>query len=109
MSIESLMEHPLTIKRVVAVSNGKGGFTNSLQAIATIQGRAWPMKQSDWNQAGRHEARLTHAIIFPPGTDIRVEDWVEYGGVDYEVHIGPYTPSKPIYTKVFAERLQPNV
>lgn len=105
-NIGHLLIHSVDITRSTTVSNGRGGFTKAQTSQGVVMGRVWPVTQKDLLMVGQEQARVTHAIIFQPGTDVRIADELLFETRKFVVRVRNITPSVPIYRKVLAEEIQ---
>ena len=105
-NIGHLLVHSIEIKRPSRVPDGQGGFTETLATAATVLGRIWPASKMDRELAGQTEATVTHAVIFPTGTDVRIEDTLVFDSRTFTVKVREITPSIPIYHKTLPEEIQ---
>lgn len=107
-NIGHLMVHRIEIKRSVPVKNNRGGFTKTLVSQGFVKGRFWPVRPVDMRVGAQDQARVTHATIFQPGTDVRISDQLVFDGRTFEVRVRQVTPSIDIYRKVLSEEVQIN-
>ncbi len=107
-NIGHLLIHSIDITRSVPVKTGRGGFTKTFVSQKKVLGRVWPVTQKDLMVGQQDQARVTHAIIFQPGVDIKIDDRLVFDGRTFDVRIREITPSIPIYHKVLAEEIQVN-
>ena len=107
-NIGHLLVHRIDITRSTRVSTGRGGFTKTQTSQGVVQGRVWPVRSKDLVMVGQEQARVTHAILFPKDTVVRVGDELLFDNRKFVVRIPEITPSIPIYHKVLAEEIQIN-
>lgn len=107
-NIGHLLIHSIDITRSGTVPNGKGGFTKTQVSQGVVRGRVWPVNQKDLMMVGQEQARVTHSVIFQPGTDVKIADELLFEGRKFVVRVRNITPSIPIYKKVLAEEIQIN-
>ncbi len=105
-NIGHLMVHRIEIKRSEPVKNNRGGFTKTLVSKGIVQGRMWPVRQKDLMAGAQDQARVTHATVFQPGTDVRIADQLVFDGRTFTVRVRQVTPSIDIYRKVLSEEIQ---
>jgi len=105
-NIGHLMVHSIQIQRSEPVKNNRGGFSKVFVTKATVPGRVWPLRNMHMMVGAQDQARVTHAMIFQPGTDVRISDRLVFDGRTFEVRIREVTPSIPIYHKVLSEEVQ---
>jgi len=105
-NIGHLLIHSVDITRSTRVKNNRGGFTKTQTSVKVVNGRVWPVTQKDLVMVGQEQARVTHAIIFQPGTDVRIADELLFDKRKFVVRVRNITPSIPIYRKVLAEEIQ---
>jgi SPP1 family predicted phage head-tail adaptor len=102
------MVHSIQIQRSVPVKNDHGGFTQAFVTQATVTGRMWPVRNKDLMVGMQDQARVTHATIFQPGTDVRIDDRLIFEGRQFDVKVRHVQPSINIYRKVLSEEIQIN-
>lgn len=102
------MVHSIEIQRSVPVKNNRGGFTKTFIKQETVRGRMWPVRPQDMMAGMQDQARVTHATIFQPGTDIRIDDRLIFEGRQFDVRVRHIQPSINIYRKVLSEEIQIN-
>lgn len=107
-NIGHLLIHSIDITRSTRVKNNRGGFTKTQTSVGKVKGRVWPVTQKDLLMVGQEQARVTHSIIFQPGTDVKIADELLFDGRKFAVRVRNITPSIPIYRKVLAEEIQIN-
>lgn len=105
-SPQHLFIHSLELFRDVPESDGKGGWTEKLQSQVKVRGRVWPAAGRDLIVAGQAQAQVTHAVVFPYGTDVKVGDVWQHGGKQYEVVIADLSPSVKAFGKCLAKEVQ---
>ncbi len=105
-NIGHLLVHSIQIQRPSRVADGQGGFTETLATAATVLGRVWPASKLDRELAGQNEATVTHAVIFPTGTDVRIDDTLVFDSRTFTVKVREITPSVAVYHKALAEEIQ---
>ena len=102
------MVHSIDITRSTRVKNNRGGWTKTQASQGVVIGRMWPVTQKDLTAVGQSQAKVTHAVIFQPGTDVRIDDELLRDGRKFIVRVRQVTPSIEIYHKVLAEEIQIN-
>ncbi len=107
-NIGHLLIHSVDITRSTTVPNGRGGFTKTQASQGVVRGRVWPVNQKDLLMVGQEQARVTHSVVFQPGTDVRIADELLFDSRKFVVRVREITPSIPIYHKVLAEEIQIN-
>lgn len=107
-NIGHLLIHSVDITRSTTTPNGRGGFTKTQTSIKVVRGRVWPVNQKDLVMLGQSQAKVTHSVIFQPGTDVRTDDELLFDSRKFIVRVREITPSIPIYHKVLAEEIQIN-
>jgi SPP1 family predicted phage head-tail adaptor len=107
-NIGHLMVHSIQIQRSVPVKNDHGGWTKAFVTQSTVQGRFWPVRNKDLMVGMQDQARVTHATIFQPGTDVRIDDRLLFDGRQFDVKVRHIQPSINIYRKVLSEEIQIN-
>jgi len=107
-NIGHLLIHRIDITRSTRAKTGKGGFTKTQVSQGIVRGRIWPVTQKDLMVGAQEQARVTHAVIFQPSTDVRVADELVFDSRKFVVRVPNITPSIPIYRKVLAEEIQIN-
>lgn len=107
-NIGHLLIHSVDITRATRVKNNRGGFTKTQTSQGKVKGRVWPVTQKDLMMVGQEQARVTHSVIFQPGTDVRIADELLFDNRKFVVRVRNITPSIPIYRKVLAEEIQIN-
>lgn len=105
-NIGHLLVHSIDIQRSTPVDDGQGGFEEAFASVEVTNGRVWPASHKDLMLAGQNQSRVTHAVLFPPNTDVRIDDQLVFDGRQFTVKIREITPSIPIYHKVLAEEIQ---
>jgi hypothetical protein len=105
-NISHLFTHTTTLRRNVPTSDGHGGYKEALTTVETLQGRLWPATERDMQLAGQNEARVTHAWVAPPYTDVRVDDVLVINGRTFQVRVPHLEPSVNIYRKCLVEEVQ---
>ena len=105
VSITHLLNRSCSIRRQSLVSNGQGGFSNSLSEVAAPKGRRVPASESERLIAGREEALVTHVWYFDKGVDVRVRDVLVSSPYTDEV-VGSLPPSVPDFVKVAVKEIQ---
>lgn len=75
------------IQRTTLASDGSGGFTNSWDTLATVNGRIYPAMQTvqEIVAEGRIGEVVRWMIALPPGQDVTEKDRIAANGVTYEV------------------------
>lgn len=101
-----LFIHELVHKRKSRVSNGRGGFTETLETIATIQGRVTPSRKREADVGSKKKARLTHLVYLEPGSDIRINDEIYFGDRRFRALVISVIPSIAVYYQVLVEEVQ---
>ena len=107
-NIGHLLIHSVDITRSTRVKNNRGGFTKTQKSVKVVRGRVWPVNQKDMAVGAQDQARVTHSVIFQPGTDVRISDELLFDGRKFVVRVREITPSIAIYHKVLAEEIQIN-
>lgn len=105
-NIGHLLVHSIDIQRSVGVDDGQGGTVETFVSQKVTNGRVWPATFKDMQLAGQNQARVTHAVVFQPGTDVRIDDRLIFDSRQFDVKVREVTPSIPIYHKVLAEEIQ---
>ena len=107
-SIAHLMNRSVTVQRVGTTSDGQGGFTESLSAVAALaglKGRRQPAGSRDRIVAGREETEVTHVWYFDGAPDVKVRDVLLSGSNKDEV-LALVPPSEPDHLKALAKEFQ---
>ncbi len=107
-NIGHLLVHTVDITRATRVKTGSGGWTKTQVSQGKVKGRMWPVTHKDMMMLGQSQAKVTHAVIFQPGTDVRTDDELLRDGRKFIVRVRQITPSIEIYRKVLAEEIQIN-
>jgi len=107
-NIGHLLVHSVDITRSTRVKNNRGGWTKTQVSQGKVRGRVWPINQKDLMVGQQDQARVTHSVIFKPGTDVKIADELLFDGRKFVVRVREITPSIPIYHKVLAEEIQIN-
>jgi hypothetical protein len=105
-SIGHLLIHSLDIQRSAPVDNGHGGFDEVYSSAAVVIGRVNPVTAKDLAVLGKEESRVSHAIYFDAGVDVRIGDKIIFGARTFHVRVKRIEPSIPIYHKVMVEEIQ---
>lgn len=106
-TISHLLIHSLTQQRKVRMPDGKGGFLEDYEILATMSGRINPAGPRELEIAQQKQAEVTHYIYLEPGTDVGVNDQFVYGIRTFRVTIpSADVPSIPIYKKVYTVEIQ---
>ncbi len=105
-NIGHLLVHSIDIQRSTPVDDGQGGFKDAFISVKKLNGRVWPASSRDMMLAGQNQSRVTHAVIFPTDTDVRIDDQLIFDSRTFTVKVREITPSIPIYHKVLAEEIQ---
>jgi SPP1 family predicted phage head-tail adaptor len=105
-NIGHLLIHSIDIQRSTPIDDGQGGSEEVFQSVGVVRGRVWPANHKDLMVAGQDQSRVTHAVIFKPGTDVRIDDQLVFDSRQFNVKVREITPSIPIYHKVLAEEIQ---
>lgn len=105
-NIGHLLIHSIDIQRSTPIDDGQGGSKQVFQSVGVVKGRVWPANSKDMMVAGQNQSRVTHAVIFNPGTDVRIDDQLVFDSRLFDVKVREITPSIPIYHKVLAEEIQ---
>lgn len=105
-NIGHLLVHKIDITRSTRVKTGRGGWTKTQVSQGIVNGRMWPVTQRDMMMIGQSQAKVTHAVIFQPGTDVRMDDELLRDGRKFIVRVRQITSSIEIYHKVLAEEIQ---
>ena len=107
-NIGHLLVHTIDITRSTRVKTGRGGWTKTQASQGVVNGRVWPVRHKDMMVGAQDQARVTHAVLFQPGTDVRIADELLFDSRKFVVRVREVTPSIPIYHKVLAEEIQIN-
>ena len=105
VGISHLLNADVAVRRQVPVEDGQGGFSNTLQTVATIKGRRNPASYRDRLAAGREEAQVTHVWFCDPGSGIRMRDVLVSNGVQYDV-LASMPPSANDFEKWAVKEIQ---
>ena len=104
--ISHLLNADLVQKRKVRVSNGKGGFEESLETLRTVRGRIVPSRRFSVLLAQQRKGRQTHEIFLEPDSEVLVNDEFVFGDRSFRVLVPIVRPSVNIYQLVLTEEIQ---
>lgn len=85
--IARLLDRPLRLERPEPVPDGRGGWIEGWAPAGESRGRLAPLSGRDVTAAGRAEARVTHALYLPPGSEARPGDRVVVGARVFRVAV----------------------
>lgn len=103
----SLFTRPLDLWRPSAVSDGRGGRTETLTQVGdtALLGKVDQPSPVEVYAAAQNGITLTHAVYFDGVTDVRRGDELRGDGEVFRVE-SVVSPSTPVYTKAMCERTQ---
>lgn len=82
---QSLLNHEFSVSRLSRVSDGQGGWTESLVPAGTLRGRMRPASSQEREAAALAERQISHVLYTLAGADIQRGDTVTLGALSVQV------------------------
>lgn len=82
---EAIMTETVFIQRLSRISDGAGGWTEVWQSVAQTKGRVATEGGNEVEKGGRITATIHYLISLPANVEIKQDDRLQIGGIQYEI------------------------